>query len=115
LLTLDTATARKVFDKVKSILAQVRGVTGMPLMYVIRVVLIHEEEKNNPPFGDEDTKYTSIDMETTACAPILSNDADIYNKDPENLEAYGLFVPTFLTDTKKVWSICLACFGLLSA
>ncbi len=115
LLTLDTATATKVFDKVKSILARVRGVTGMPLVYVIRVVLIPEEEKDDPPFGDEDTKYTSIDMETTACAPILSDDADIYDRNPENLEAYGPFVPTFLTDTKKGWSILLACFGLSSA
>jgi hypothetical protein len=54
-------------------------------------------------------------MEMTACAPILSDDADIYNKDPENLKAYGPFVPTFLTDTKKVWSILLACFGLSGA
>jgi hypothetical protein len=84
-------------------------------MYVIRVVLIPEEEKDDPPFGNEDTKYTSIDMETTAHAPILSNDADIYGKDPENLEAYGPFVPTFLTDTKKVWSILLPCFGLSRA
>jgi hypothetical protein len=77
-------------------------VTGVPLVYVIRVVLIPEEEKDYTPFGEEETKYTSIDMETTARTPILSNDADIYNKDPENLEAYGPFVLTFLTDTKKV-------------
>jgi hypothetical protein len=38
-LTLDTATTTKVFDKVKSISAQVCGVTGVPLVYVIRVVL----------------------------------------------------------------------------
>ncbi len=88
--------------------------TGVPLVYVIRVVLIPEEEKDDPPFGDKDTKYTSIDMETTAHAPILSNDADIYVKDPKNLKAYGPFVPTFLIDTKKVWSILLACFGLSS-
>jgi hypothetical protein len=115
LLTLDTATATKVFDKVKSILARVRGVTGVPLVYVIRVVLIPEEEKDDPPFGDEDTEYTSIDMETTARVPILSDDADIYDEDPENLKAYGPFVPTFLTATKKVWFILLACFGLSSA
>ena len=89
--------------------------TGVPLVYVIRVVLIPEEKKDDPPFGEEETKYTSIDMETTARAPILSNKADIYNQDLEDLKAYGPFVPTFLTDTKKVWSICLACFGLLSA
>jgi hypothetical protein len=77
LLTLDTATATKVFDKVKSFLAQVRGMTGVPLVYVIRVVLIPEEEKDYPPFGDEDTNYTPIDMETPASAPILSDDAVI--------------------------------------
>jgi hypothetical protein len=114
LLTLDTATTMKVFDKVKSFLARVHGVTGMPLVYVIRVVLIPEEEKEDPPFGEKDTKYISIDMETTARAPILSDDADIYDQDPEDLKAYGPFVPTFLTDTKKVWSILLACFGLSS-
>ena len=54
-------------------------------------------------------------METIDRAPILSDDADIYNEDPKNLEAYGPFVPTFLTNTKKVWSILLACFGLSSA
>jgi hypothetical protein len=75
-LTLDTATATKVFDKVKNILARVRGVTGVPLVYVIRVVLNPEDKKNDPPFGDKDTKYTSVDMETTARAPILSDDAE---------------------------------------
>ncbi len=115
LLTLDTATATKVFDKVKTILGQALGVTGVPLVYVIRVALIPEEEKDDPPFGDKDTQYTSIDMETIARAPIPSDKADIYEEDPENLEAYGPFVPTFLTDANKVWAILLACFGLSSA
>jgi hypothetical protein len=54
-------------------------------------------------------------MEMIAHAPILSDEANIYEEDPENLEAYGLFVPTFPTDAKKVWAILLACFGLSSA
>jgi hypothetical protein len=112
-LTLDIATAMKVFDKVKSILAQVRGVTGVPLVYVIRVVLIPEDKKDDPPFGEEETNYTPVHMEMMARAPILSNEAD-FDKEFENLEAYGPFVPTFLTNTKKVWSILLACFGLSS-
>jgi hypothetical protein len=29
----------------------------MSLRYVIRVAHIPEDEKDNPPFGDEDTKY----------------------------------------------------------
>jgi hypothetical protein len=115
LLTLDISTAMKVFNKVKTILGQVRGITGVPLMYVIRVALIPEDEKDNPPLGDKDTKYTSIDMETIACAPILSDETDIYKEDPENLEAYGPFVPTCPTDAKKVWATLLACFGLSSA
>jgi hypothetical protein len=84
-LTLNTATTTKVFDKVKTILGRVRGITGMPLMYVIRVALIPEEEKDDPPFGVKDTKYTSIDMETIARPPILSDEADIYKEDPKNL------------------------------
>ncbi len=82
-------------------------------MCVIRVVIIPENEKDNPPFGEEDTKYTSIDMEMTARAPILSDKAD-YEEEFKTLEAYGPFVPTFLTNTKKVWSIFLACFGFSS-
>jgi hypothetical protein len=50
-LTLDTATATKVFDRVNSILARVCGVMGMPLVYVIRVVLILKDKKNDPPLG----------------------------------------------------------------
>jgi hypothetical protein len=106
-LTLDISTATKVFDKVMSIFARVRGVTGVPLLYVIRVVLIPEDEKDDLPFGEEETKYTSVDMETTARAPILSDEADL-DKEFENLKAYGPFDPTFLTNTKKVWSILLA-------
>ncbi len=68
-----------------------------------------------PSFGDEDSKYTSIDMEMIAHAPILSDDADIHGEDSANLEAHGPFVPTFPNDTKKVWAILLACFGLSSA
>jgi hypothetical protein len=84
-------------------------------MYVIRVALVLEDENDDPPFGDKETKYTSINMEMIARAPILSDDADIYRGDSGNLEAHGPFVPTFPTDAKKVWAILLACFGLSSA
>ena len=66
-----------------------------------------------PPFGDEDSKYTSIDMKMTTHAPILSDKAN-FDEEFETLKAYGPFVPTFLTNTKKVWLILLACFGLSS-
>jgi hypothetical protein len=104
----------RVFDKIKTLLGQVRGLTGVPLVYVIRVALFPEDENDDPPFGDEESKYTSIDMEMIARTPILSNNADIYREDSANLEAHGPCVPTFPTDAKKVWAILFACFGLSS-
>ncbi len=88
----------------------------MPLLYVIRVALVPPDDDNNDPaFGDEDSKYISIDMEMIARAPILSDVADTSNKDTSDLEANGPFVPTFPVDSKKVWVILLALFGLSSA
>jgi hypothetical protein len=84
----------------------------VPLLYVIRVALVPEDDKDDPLFGDEDSKYISIDMEMIDRAPILSNEAETNNKDTSDLEANGPFVPTFLVDSKKVWVILLACFGL---
>jgi hypothetical protein len=58
LLTLDTSTATKAFDKVRTILGRTRGVTGVLLLYVIRVALVPpEDDDNDPAFGDEDLKY----------------------------------------------------------
>jgi hypothetical protein len=113
-LTLDTSTATKAFDKVRTILGQTRGVMGVPLLYVIRVALVPKDDDDDPAFRDEDSKYTSIDMEMIARAPILSDEADTDDDDTKDLEANGPFVPTFPVDSKKVWVILLACFGLSS-
>jgi hypothetical protein len=100
-LTLDTSTATKAFDKVRTILGRTRGVTGVPLLYVIRVALVlPEDDDNDPAFRDEDSKYISIDMEMIARAPILDDEADTSNEDTSDLEANGPFVPTFPVDSK---------------
>jgi hypothetical protein len=111
-LTLNASSAMKVFNKVKNLLTHVHGMTGIPL--VVRIQLISKDKDEDPPFGEKDTMYTSVDMETTARAPILSDNAN-YDQEYDDLEAYGPFVPSFLTDTKKVWSILLTCFGISSA
>ncbi len=81
----------------------------MPLLYVIRVALVPpEDDDDNPAFGDEDSKYISIDIEMMARAPILSDEADTSNEDTNDLEANRPFVPTFPVDSKKVWVILLA-------
>ncbi len=102
-LTLDTSTATKSFDKVRTILGQTRGVTGVPLLYVIRVALVPpDDDDDDPAFGEEDSKYISVDMEMIARAPILSDEADTGDEDTSDLEANGPFVPTFPVDSKKV-------------
>ncbi len=50
-----------------------------------------------------------------AGALILSDEVDIGDEDTSDLEANGPFVPTFPVDSKKVWAILMACFGLSSA
>jgi hypothetical protein len=115
-LTLDTSTATKTFDKVRTILGRTRDVTSVPLLYIIRVALVPpEDDDDGPAFGDEDSKYISIDMEIIARAPILSDEVDTSNEDTSDLKANGPFVLTLPMDSKKVWVILLACFGLSSA
>ncbi len=87
----------------------------MPLLYVIRVALDPPDDDNDDPnFGEDDSKYISIDMEMIACAPILSDEADTGDDNTSDLEAIGPFVPTFPVDSRKVWAILLACFGVSS-
>jgi hypothetical protein len=115
LLTLDTSTATKAFDKVKTILGQTCGVTSVPLLYIIRIKLVLPEDDNDDPaFREENSKYISIDMEMIARAPILSDEADTSDEDTSDLEANGPFVPTFPVDSKRVWVNLLACLGLSS-
>ncbi len=56
LLTLDTSTTTKALDKVKTILGQTGGVTGVLLLYVIRVALVPGDDDDDPAFGEEDSK-----------------------------------------------------------
>ena len=112
-LTLDAASAVKAFDKVKTILTRVRGTQGVPLVYVIRFNIWGtdlEDEDDDPPFGDTHSKYTSIDEELIARAPILGN-AALLDGDLDDLENSGPFEPSFTTDNKKVWSILHALFS----
>jgi hypothetical protein len=87
---------------------------GVPLVYDIRYQLIPKDKDDNPPFRDKDTKYNSIDQEMIAHAPILTNNTN-YTQEYETLKTNRSFVPTFLTDSKKVWAILHACFSTAGA
>jgi hypothetical protein len=112
-IALDLASAARAFEKVKTILTHVRGVLGVPLVYVIQHQLIPKEDEHDPTFGEDDingkSKYTSHDHKTITCCPILAKNCD-YALKYDKLEIQGLFVPTFLTDSKKVWAILHALF-----
>ena len=117
-ISLDLASAAKAFEKVKTILTRIRGVLGVHLVYVIRHLLIPEDHDRDPAFGDNDTitgdsEYTSHDHETITRCPILAKNCD-YNLEYNELEIQGPFVPTFLTDSKKVWAILYALFSTSS-
>jgi hypothetical protein len=80
-IALNLASAAKAFEKVKTILTCIRGVLGVPLVYVIRHLLIPEEPDRDPAFGDKDTiagdsEYTSHDHETITHCPILAENCD---------------------------------------
>jgi hypothetical protein len=112
-IALDITSAAKAFDKVKTILSRVRGVLGVFLVYVIRQKIDPKDEDDDPPFGDEDTVYASTDHETITRCPIVTEDID-WDLQWDEIELQGPFVPTFLTDSKKVWSILHALFSASS-
>jgi hypothetical protein len=86
-----------------------------PIVYVIRHLLLPDEADDDPAFTDDDTiagkfKDTFHDHEMITRCPILIKDCD-YDLSSNELEAQGPFVPTFLTDSKKVWAIIHALFS----
>jgi hypothetical protein len=88
-------------------------VLGVPLIYVIRHILLPKEDDEDPAFGEDDSKYTSHDHEMITCCPILMEDCD-YDLSYDVLKIQGPFVPTFLTDSKKVWAILHMLFSTSS-
>ena len=117
-IALDITSAAKSFEKVKTLLTRVQGVLGVPLVYVIRHILIPKDNNDDPAFGEENaahglSKYTSIDHETITRCPIVTEDVD-WDLEWDEIEVQGPFVPTFLTDSKKVWAILHALFSTSS-
>jgi hypothetical protein len=76
-MTLTPATAVASFTQMKTHLAKCRGMTGLPLEYVVCPQLKgphaapEDGPEDPPPFGDPNSLYVMIDAELTACAPIL--------------------------------------------
>ncbi len=64
-------------------MSRVRGVTGVPLTYVICAALFPKHESDDPAFGEQDSAYTSIDSELMSRAPILDPRCDLMDDTDE--------------------------------
>ena len=101
-MTLDVASAPKVFEKIQTILTCIRGIEGVPLSYVIRHRLEPPHEDKDEPFGDEDSIYASVGAKMIARAPIIK--PRVYNESRTNInyETKGPFHHAIIVDNKKV-------------
>ena len=63
---LDNNQAARSFDQAVTILRHIRGVTGVPLSYVIRHKLIPPHSADDPACGKVGSTYTTFDEELEA-------------------------------------------------
>ena len=115
-VVLDAQRAATAFDQAVTTLRRLRGVTGVPLSYVVRhkIFPYQDDDERDIPCGEANSKYQTIDEELEARAPILNYRADYDGYDPLETDEYektGPFHPSFLADTKKVWSVLHAMWG----
>ena len=70
-MSLDVHSAPTCFDKIRVILSAMRGCTGIPLSYVIRLRLSPQRSVDEEPLGNANSPFGSIDEELVVRAPIL--------------------------------------------
>jgi hypothetical protein len=112
-MSLDVHSAPTCFDKVRIILNAMRGCTGIPLTYVIRLHLIPKSKDRELRFGQVGSNFGSIDEELVVRAPIIVHNAA--NRTNEQLKVDGPFTPAFSTDMKNVYLVLYSLFGSTSA
>jgi hypothetical protein len=119
-MTLDPQTAAKVFLEMTVLLGKLRGITGIPLSYVVRFILMSPNKltygdpiRDYPPFGQAGSPYSSVDDELVARAAILRNNLTHGQlaASQETLKNEGPFEPTFMADMVLVYDVLHACWG----
>ena len=70
---LEQKTAATTFKQIRSMLARIRGVTGVPLAYVIRPDIEVDDSSDDPSYFCTGTKYASVDLELISRMPILAD------------------------------------------
>ncbi len=114
-MQLDAQRAAQAFNQATTILRCIRGVTRVPLAYVVRHQIIPDFEDKDLPMVYRDSRFTTHDEEMEARAPIIDGEEyDGYAKG-EDLEKHGPFSASFLSDTRKVWSVLHSLWSTTSA
>jgi hypothetical protein len=119
-MTLDLQIAAKAFTNMVVHLGKRRGVTDLPLAYVVHCTLkepndayIENETEDPPLFGQSGSPYFSIDDKLIAWGPILHHDLTHRQlaASLETLESNGPFESSFLTNMVIVYNGLHSCWG----
>ena len=106
-LPLDDANVTKSISTIQTDLNGRRGITGIPLSYVIRFSAQVPAAHQDPPFGADDSNYSSMDDE-------MIRRAQIYSRDVNVDEVKGPFSKVFLIDSATVYTLLEKAFGKTS-
>lgn len=106
-LPLTDDNVAKSISIVQSLLADQRGITGIPLAYVTRHDPNVTPAHNEKIFGHPDTRFISYDDE-------MIHRAAIFSRDVNTSEVKGPFNKVFLADSATVFGILEKCFNKTS-
>ena len=106
-LPLDEANVTRSISAFQSIASRKRGITNIPLSYVIRFNPHVPAAHLDPPFGTDDSDYPSMDDE-------MIRRAEIYSREVNVNEDKGPFSKVFLIDAATVFTLMEKAFGKTS-
>jgi len=87
----------KTFEAVVEHLGRYRGISGVPLSYVVRTNLLPKGHYSDPAVGEQGSQYASYDAEMVARAPITLDGLNGFEDGP--------FHHAFMVDMTCVWEI----------
>jgi acylphosphatase len=106
-LPLDEANVTRSISTFQSIASRERGITSIPLSYVIRFDPLVPAAHLDPPFGMDESDYSSMDDE-------MIRRAEIYSREVNVNEDKGPFSKVFLIDAATVYTLMEKAFGKTS-
>ncbi|MBM3917828.1 MAG: hypothetical protein FJ349_09525 [Sphingomonadales bacterium] len=115
-VTLDGTSAAKAFNQMRQILTNMRGVSKVPLAYVIRTRILPPDsggQTPNLPYGYVDSPYASHEDEMIQRAPILAENREEWHnlRNLETLEDTGARHLTFNADNRTVFQVLFSYWG----